>query len=198
MRISIVFASLLVTVLLTGCGAQDAPAGKADREAAPEETSAPAVTQAPPRDAEEAAADKAKKRAAEQKVTAADSPSSFEVVSVADGTTAYEGSQGAADVYVTNPHEEDMQALTDRLLTENPEYDMITASFYQEGFPMSTETLIGVRYAFVSPEGEQKFMGDVEGSIDDLIAEQCAEWTPEDVELLGPPPAEWNCEQYAP
>ncbi len=196
MRKAILIA-LLPMVFVAGCGGQAAsPPEERPEEAPPETTSEP--TQAPPRNAEEAASDDAKKRAAEQRVTAANSPSSFEVVGVTDGTTAYEGPQGAADVYVTNPQEEDMQALTDRLLAENPEYDMLTASFYQEGFPMSTETLIGVRYAFVSPEAEQKFMGDVEGSIDDLIAEQCAEWTPEDVELLGPPPAEWNCEQYVP
>ncbi len=192
MRFSVLCVSLMF-VLLAGCGGQDAPAEKANREAAPEETSTTtAVTQAPPRDAEEAASDEAKKRAAEKGVTAG-----YEVASVTDGTTAYQGPQGAADVYAGSPTEDGMQFQTDRLLSEHPEYDMMTANFYRMGEPMSTSSLIGVRHAFDSPEIEQKFYADLEGGIDDMIAEQCANWTPEDVELLGPPPAEWNCEQYA-
>lgn len=191
MHRSVLLILLLSMAFSTACGGQEAsnPPEERPEDKPPETTSEP--TQAPPRNAEEAAADAAKKRAAEQGITAG-----YQVVSVTDGTTAYQGPQGAADVYAGAPTEAGMQDLTKRLLDEHPEYDVMTASFYRAGEPMSTSSLIGVRYAFDSPAVEQKFYSDLEGSMDDMIREQCANWTPEDYETLGPPPPEWNCEQY--
>lgn len=67
-RVICLLAVLLAMNLLAGCGGQDTPVEQAEEEAGleevvEEETTAP--YQAPPRDAEEAAADEAKKRAAE-------------------------------------------------------------------------------------------------------------------------------------
>ncbi|PLS86332.1 MAG: hypothetical protein CYG60_07810 [Actinobacteria bacterium] len=195
MHKAVLLALLLFMAFVAGCGGQAAsPPEERPQEEAPETTSEP--TQAPPRDAEEAAADEAKRRAAEQGARATAPEERYEAVSVTEGTAAYEGPQGAATVYATSPTEGGMQAFVEQLLAENPEYDMMIANFYPEGQEQAPANLIGVRYAFASPEIKQAFYGDVEGSIDDIIAEQCASWTPEDYESLGPPPAEWNCEQY--
>lgn len=195
MHKALLLALLLCVAFVVGCGGQaTSPPEEQPEEKPAKPASEP--TQAPPRNAEEAASDEAKKRAAEQGAVAVSPGENYEAESVEDGTTAYEGPQGAATGYATNPTERGMQAFTERLLEENPKYDMMTVNFYPKGQEQSPANLIGVRYAFDSPEVEQAFYGNVEGSLDDIIKEQCASWTPEDVESLGPPPAEWNCEQY--
>ncbi len=182
MHKDVLLALLLFMAIVAACGGQEASSPPEDRleETTLETTGEP--TQVPPRDAKQGMRANAPEEV-------------YEVSSVTEGTTAYEGPEGAATVYATNPTEGGMQAFAERLLVEQPEYDMLAASFY-EGDPEGTSTLIGVRYAFDSPEIEQAFYSGVEGSIDDIITEQCTSWTPEDYELLGPPPAEWNCEQY--
>jgi hypothetical protein len=186
---------LALALLVAGCGGQAAsPPQEQPEETPPETTSEP--TQKPPRSAEESVADAAKRRAAEQGVEATAPEERYELVSLEEGTAAYEGPHGAATVDATSHTEIGMQAFVEQLLAENPEYDMMIANFYLAGRERTLANMVGVRYAFDSPGIEQKFASDVEGSIDDMIAEECANWTPEDVELLGPPPAEWNCEQY--
>lgn len=59
------FAVVLVVVVLVGCGARETPVEEAEQKAGVEEV-VEEPTQAPPRDAKEAAADEAKRKAAEQ------------------------------------------------------------------------------------------------------------------------------------
>lgn len=89
-RVKLILAVLtLATVLLTGCGGQETPVEQAEEEAGveevvEEETAAP--YQAPPRDAEEAASDEAKRKAAEAGAKA--TPFEGEHENLEDGDTA--------------------------------------------------------------------------------------------------------------
>lgn len=101
--------------------------------------------------------------------------------------------KGKAVAYaVTGP--DYLQAIAEEIYSDNSEYDILLVQFYSDT-EERTDQLTGVRHVYRSPQAEQAFIQGAEESIDEVIKEQCENWTAEDRELLGPPPKEWNCEQ---
>ncbi len=166
----------LATILFAGCGGQDTPIEQQEEEAGVEEIVEEETTtlyQAPPRDAEEAKADEAKKKAAQGK--GATGLPEYEVAEIRPGVAATELSQAKAIVFVTDfkgkPYGQvangpALQAIADEIRADNPEYEMLIADFYS-GTEQRQDRLMGARYSFASPAAERQFVEDLE----DLLKE---------------------------
>ncbi len=106
--------------------------------------------------------------------------------------------------------EEDMRLVAEDLRFRNQQYDAFTVGFARPGSDPAETGSGGVRVfntreaalraTGYTPEEVDRIFREDAGilvlSTESITQEMCAEWTPEDYEALGPPPEEWNCEQY--
>ncbi len=169
--------------LLVGCGGggeKEAPKEETTKEATKEATTEETVVgvdsagtpqQAPPRDEAEAQADAIKRKAA-QKAKDRTAPE-YEVAQIRPGTAATDLSQAHAFVYVTSfggqPYGQfvngpALQEIADDLLAQNPEYEVMVATFYS-GTEQRQDRLLGGRYSFKSPAVENEFWTDVNAAL---------------------------------
>ena len=112
---------------------------------------------------------------------------------------------------------EDIEAITQDLREQNPDTNLVVSVYPNE----PTADMSGMGYAFADEEAAQAVLDatypeeatlkpkvsevmandgvyviSIADEVDTMVQEECENWTEEDTELLGPPPEEWNCEQF--